>query len=45
MEQLYADLDEAMQTHFKKVQKSTFVGSTASSKAAVGLALASVAGL
>jgi hypothetical protein len=41
IEQLYADLDESMALHFKKVQRTAFAGS----KAAVGLALASVSGL
>lgn len=41
VEQLYADLDEAMALHFSRVVK----GSKASSNAAVGLALTSVAGL
>lgn len=45
VEQLYADLDEAMALHFKKVQRTSFAGSKAAAGAAVGLALASVAGL
>jgi hypothetical protein len=45
VEQLYADLDEAMALHFKKVQQTAFAGSNAASNAAVGLALANVAGL
>lgn len=42
IEQLYADLDEAMALHFKKVQRTSFTGSKAAAGAAVGLALASV---
>jgi hypothetical protein len=45
VEQLYADLDDAMRAHFKRVQRAAFVGSTRASKAAIGLALASVAGI
>lgn len=42
VEQLYADLDEAMALHFKKVQRTSFTGSKVAAGAAVGLALASV---
>jgi hypothetical protein len=45
VEQLYADLDEVMARHFKQVQRMSFVGSSAASAAAAGLALASVSGL
>ncbi|MGY2919466.1 hypothetical protein [Bradyrhizobium sp. USDA 3262] len=45
VEQLYADLDEAMALHFKKVQRTSFAGSKAAAGAAVGLALASASGL
>jgi hypothetical protein len=45
VEQLYADLDEAMRSHFKQLQRTSFVGSRAASSAAVGLALASVSGV
>lgn len=45
VEQLYADLDEAMSLHFKKVQQTSFAGSPKAAGAAVGLALASVVGL
>ena len=45
VEQLYADLDEAMALHFKKVQQTSFAGSPKAADAAVGLALASVVGL
>lgn len=45
VEQLYADLDEAMALHFKNVQRTSFAGSKAAAGAAVGLALASVSGL
>jgi hypothetical protein len=45
VEQLYADLDEAMRTHFTKVQQTSFKGSESYADAAIGLALASVSGL
>ncbi|MGX9944838.1 hypothetical protein ACTG4Q_20450 [Bradyrhizobium denitrificans] len=45
VEQLCADLDEAMALHFARVLKTKVKGSKAASNAAVGLALASVAGL
>ncbi|TYO65552.1 hypothetical protein FXV83_16605 [Bradyrhizobium hipponense] len=45
VEQLYADLDDAMAAHFKKVQQTSFDGSPKAAGAAVGLALASVVGL
>ena len=45
VEQLYADLNEAMAIHFKRVQQTSYIFSTAATKAAAGLALASVAGI
>ena len=45
VEQLYADIDEAMALHFRKVARTTFAGSEKSQNAALGLALASVAGI
>lgn len=45
VEQLYADLDEAMAIHLKQVQQTSFVGSSKASAAPAGLALASVVGL
>lgn len=45
VEQLHADLDEAMALHFKRLQQTSFAGSKAAANAAVGFALSSVAGL
>jgi hypothetical protein len=45
VEQLYADIDEVMQTHFSRLSSTTAKGSRGASKAAAGLALASLAGI
>jgi hypothetical protein len=40
VEQLYADLDEAMALHYSRVAKTSFAGSPKAAAAAIGLALA-----